>query len=380
MNPNSANEANSPWLPWMERAIALARKAWGQTHPNPHVGAVVLDASGQVVGEGYHPAAGQPHAEVLALREAGEAARGGTILITLEPCSTHGRTPPCVEAILSAGLKRVVVGAVDPNPVHHGRGLEILRQQGVEVISGVLAEECKDLNLIFNHQVVHQRPFVAAKVALTLDGRMATRAGHSHWITGDAARANVHLWRRYFPAILVGAGTVKADNPRLTSRQEGEIWSPRRLILDRDLRTLSLPGRQVYTDEFHPRTVLLCSEKAPPERFATARSQGLSTWSFSPQADGHLDPQAIVRRLGEEGLHGLYIEGGAAVFSRFLRAGALDYLFAYQAPLLLGDEEALAPFTGRDPAEMSGALRLTGVRHEVFGEDALTRGFLTKAG
>ncbi|HVU38461.1 MAG TPA: bifunctional diaminohydroxyphosphoribosylaminopyrimidine deaminase/5-amino-6-(5-phosphoribosylamino)uracil reductase RibD, partial [Opitutales bacterium] len=202
----------------MSRALEAARRGWGDTHPNPMVGALIVE-NGRVVADGFHARAGEPHAEIIALRNLGRApAPGATMYVTLEPCSTTGRTPPCTEAIIQAGLKRIAVGAADPNPQHAGQGLEILRRAGIEVISGVLAEDCADLNLIFNHWIISQTPFLAGKIATTLDGRVGTRTRQSKWITGAAARRDAMRWRRLFPAVGVGAGTVLADDPQLTSR------------------------------------------------------------------------------------------------------------------------------------------------------------------
>lgn len=210
----------------MRRALEAARRGWGATHPNPMVGALIVE-HGRVVADGYHARAGEPHAEVVALTNLGRApAPGATLYVTLEPCSTTGRTPPCTEAIIRAGIKRVVAGAADPNPQHLGRGFALLRAAGVEVVEGVLAEECTDLNFIFNHWITKETPLIAGKIVTTLDGRVATSTGESQWITGAAARRDAMRWRRLFPAIGVGAGTVLADNPRLTSRNRHERVVP----------------------------------------------------------------------------------------------------------------------------------------------------------
>jgi len=238
--------------PFMRRALELARQGWGETHPNPMVGALIVE-EGRIVAEGYHAQDGGPHAERLALLARGKPPRPGAIMyVTLEPCSTPGRTGACTDAIIAAGFKHVVVGATDPNPAHAGKGFEVLRSAGIEVTSGVLETECSDLNLIFNHWVVKGTPLIAAKSAVTLDGRMACRTGESKWITGEQARADVHRWRRLFPAIAVGAGTVMKDNPRLTARMAGvEEWCPIRFVFDGLLRTVvDKQLADVYTDEF----------------------------------------------------------------------------------------------------------------------------------
>ncbi|HEX7630744.1 MAG TPA: bifunctional diaminohydroxyphosphoribosylaminopyrimidine deaminase/5-amino-6-(5-phosphoribosylamino)uracil reductase RibD, partial [Lacunisphaera sp.] len=243
---------------FMRRALDVARRGWGDTHPNPLVGALIVE-QGEVVAEGFHAKAGEAHAEVNALKALGRPpAPGATLYVTLEPCCTHGRTPPCTEAILAAGISRIVVGATDPNPAHAGKAFELLRERGVEVITGVLAEDCADLNLIFNHWITTNRPLFAAKSGVTLDGKVATRTGDSKWITGEAARADGHRWRRLFPAIAVGAGTIRADNPRLTARLNGTEWCPWRFVFDGLLRSVTdkaMPN--VYTDEFRERTIVV---------------------------------------------------------------------------------------------------------------------------
>ena len=240
---------------FMRRALALARSVWGNTHPNPMVGALIVE-DGHVVAEGATAPDGGPHAERLALLNRGKTPRPGAALyVTLEPCSTQGRTGACTDAVIASGIKRVVVGATDPNPAHAGRGFEVLRAAGIEVISGVLERECADLNLIFNHWITHDGPMLAAKVASTLDGKIACRTGESKWITNEHSRADVHRWRRLFPGIAVGAMTVLKDNPRLTARREGEPeWCPLRFVFDGLLRTVvdkNLPA--VFTDEFRER-------------------------------------------------------------------------------------------------------------------------------
>jgi diaminohydroxyphosphoribosylaminopyrimidine deaminase/5-amino-6-(5-phosphoribosylamino)uracil reductase len=252
---------------WMRRALALARNAWGNTHPNPLVGALIIEDNA-IAAEGWHERAGEPHAEINALRALGRPpAPDATLVVTLEPCSTHGRTGACTTAILDAGIRRIIAGATDPFPAHAGRGFALLRDAGVEVHTGVLADDCADLNLIFNHRVTHGAPFVALKTAATLDGRIATSTGESRWITGPDARADVMQWRRNFPAIATSAATVLADNPRLTARlPDHPEWCPAaRFIFDRRLRLAKKIGQglHVLEDEFAARTILVTTEHAP---------------------------------------------------------------------------------------------------------------------
>lgn len=362
---------------YMHRAIALARQAWGHTHPNPLVGAVIVE-DGQIVAEGFHAQDGGPHAERVALAALGRAPKPGAIMyVTLEPCSTHGRTGACCDAIRAAGIRRVVVGATDPNPAHAGGGYAMLRAAGVEVISGVLERECADLNLIFNHRMTSGGTLFAAKVAVTLDGKIACRTGESKWITGEAARADVHAWRRYFPGIGVGAMTVMKDNPQLTARlADGESWCPTRFVFDGLLRTVSdahaqLP--QVYTDEFRERTVVVTTQHGGMGYVRKLRDLGVQVWVLET-ATQRVNFGDFRRRCGEENVGGVYFEGGAQLISELMRARELDYLFAYRAPVLFADDKAKPMFTGLRPETVDQAVRLTDVRHEVYGDDSLMRG------
>jgi diaminohydroxyphosphoribosylaminopyrimidine deaminase / 5-amino-6-(5-phosphoribosylamino)uracil reductase len=361
---------------FMRRAIALARSVWGTTHPNPMVGAVIVE-DGAIVAEGATAPAGGPHAEVNALKALGRKPRpGATMYVTLEPCCTHGRTPPCTDAIIAAGLARVVVGATDPNPAHGGQGYALLREAGIDVTTGVLADECTDLNLIFNHWITTNSPLFAAKSGVTLDGKVATRTGDSKWITGEAARANGHIWRRYFPAIAVGAGTLRADNPRLTARVGGVEWCPWRFVFDGLLRTVtdkSVPG--VYTDEFRERTIVVTTPHGGLGYVRKLSAMGVKCWvinSSTPKVN-FADFRA---RCVQEGIPGVFFEGGAQLLSELLQARELDYLFTYHAPVLFADDKGKAIFRGLRTEGLENAIRLERVRHEVHGDDALMRGFI----
>lgn len=361
---------------FMRQAIAVARRGWGDTHPNPLVGALIVE-QGTVVAEGYHTKAGEPHAEVNALRALGRKPKpGATLYVTLEPCSTHGRTPPCTDAIREAKLSRVVVGATDPNPAHAGRGLTLLREAGIEVIDGILAADCADLNLIFNHLISRKTPLFAAKSGVTLDGKVATRSGDSKWITGEAARANGHLWRRYFPAIAVGAGTVRADNPRLTARIGGVEWCPWRFVFDGLLRTVtdkSLPN--LYTDEYRDRTIVVTTPHGGLGYVRKLNALGVKSWvieSHTPK----LSMDDFRARCVAEGIAGVFFEGGAQLLSDLLLTRQLDYLFTYHAPLLFADDKSKPILKGLRTETLDQGIRLDRVRHEVHGDDALMRGFL----
>ena len=363
-------------IKYMRRALELARRGWGTTHPNPMVGAVVVD-SDKIVGEGYHEKAGGPHAEVRALNQIENTLSSQACLyVTLEPCSTQGRTPPCTEAIIKAGIKRVVIGAIDPYLQHRGLGVEIIRRQGVEVLSGVLEKECEDLNLIFNFRVRRERPLFAGKAATTLDGRVATRSGSSQWITGERAREDVMDWRRLFPAIAVGSGTVLADDPRLTSRRNGEVWCPIRFVFDTRMRTVREPLPSVYTDEFRDNTFVVTGESSDPSLKSRLSESGIKGWTL-PEAEGGVSLTDFRRRCVENGIEGVYFEGGSRLLSSLLENRELDYLFSYRSPLFFADERALPMFVGQQPLEVGAGFRLDQVEHAVLGADQLIRGFVT---
>jgi len=367
---------NSNHERFMRRALEIAQQGWGLTHPNPMVGAVIVE-HGEVVAEGFHAKDGEPHAEIMALRHLRRLPRPGAIFyVTLEPCSTQGRTGACTSAMIAAGVKHVVVGATDPNPAHAGRGYEVLRAGGVEVTEGVLADDCADLNLIFNHWITTQTPLLAAKAAVTLDGKIATRTNDSAWISGELARTDVHHWRRLFPAIAVGAGTVLSDNPSLTSRLGDEVWCPVRFVFDGLLRTVvekSLP--KVYTDEHKHRTIVVTTPHGGLGYIRKLQAQGVEVWNL-PSSTMRAPLGEFRKRCAEAGITGVYFEGGAQIISELIQFRQLDYLFIYRAPVLLGDERAKAVFKGLRTEKLVNAVRLENVRHASFGPDQLMRGRL----
>ena len=361
---------------FMSRALQLAAKAWGKTHPNPLVGAVIVEG-GRIVAEGWHEKAGAPHAEVQAIRSLGrKPGPDASLYVTLEPCSTEGRTGACTNALREAGIRRVVVGASDPNPKHAGRGLTVLREAGIEVIEGVLADDCADLNLIFNHWIVTGSPLLAVKMAVTLDGKFAAASGHSKWVTGEAARADVMRWRRYFPAIAVGANTVLYDDPSLTSRIGGEVWCPRRFVFDRSLKTFgadSVP--KLYADAHAACTTVVYSATADLDLREKLAASGIDAWQL-PERDGHLDWPVFRERCAAESVCGVYVEAGPELATALISGQMIDYVFQYQAPKFIGDTAAKGVGAPRQTRSMEEAIRLHGVRHSVLGDDVLTRGWL----
>lgn len=362
---------------FMRRALELAREGWGKTHPNPMVGAVIVE-DGRVVAEGFHEKAGHDHAEVAALKNLGRPpATGASLFVTLEPCSTEGQTGACTEAILASGIKTVVVGARDPNPAHAGNGLTLLREKGIQVEEGVLADECSDLNLVFDFWISRQRTFFAGKIATTMDGKIACRTGASKWITGEVARQDVMRWRRLFPAIGVGTNTVLKDQPRLTSRIAGEEeWCPTRFVFDGLLRTAhqkELPS--LYTDEFRERTIVVTTEHAGTGYVRRLSSEGLNVWCF-PSKLPRVPFDLFRERCAQEGIVGVYFEGGSLLLSEMMQAREIDYLFCYRAPLLFADDKAKAVLRGLRTEKIEQGVRLTSVRHASLGDDQLMRGLV----
>ena len=346
----------------MRRALELAPRGWGRVAPNPMVGSVIVNG-GQIVGEGWHTEYGRPHAEVEALRQAGEAARGATAYVTLEPCAHWGKTPPCTHGLIAAGIRRVVFAAYDPNPKASGGG-EVLRAAGVEVTGGIEEEAARHQNAVFFH--LHsgaERPFVALKLALSLDAAIADRERRSAWITGEEARAEVHRLRAGFDATAVGIGTALTDDPLLTVR--GSITprvAPARVVFDRRLR-LPVESKLVGTIGEAP-VWIVADEDAPAERRKALEGAGARVL---PAPEG-LD--AALRVLREAGLRSMFVEGGAALAGALLRAGLVDRLYLFHAPLFLGPE-ALAPFAALESPPIADAQRWTRVATDVFGPDTL---------
>jgi diaminohydroxyphosphoribosylaminopyrimidine deaminase/5-amino-6-(5-phosphoribosylamino)uracil reductase len=345
----------------MRRALALAARGWGRVAPNPLVGAVVV-RDGEVVGEGYHTEYGRPHAEVEALRAAGEAARGASLYVTLEPCAHQGKTPPCTDAILAAGVRRVVFAASDPNPKAAG-GCAVLEREGVEVVRGVELQAALDLNAPFFHGIAGpERPWTELKLALSLDGRVADREGRSAWITGEAAREEVHRMRAGFGGVAVGIGTALADDPKLTVRGPVEPRvPPARVVFDRALR-LPTGGVLARTAREVP-VIAVAGPDAPPERRDALEALGVRVLAAATLPDA-------MRELRRAGVASLFCEGGALVASALLRGGLVDRLHLFHAPLFLGPEGA-DPFAGLASPPIGEARRWRRLRTEAFGPDTL---------
>ncbi len=359
---------------FMRLALDLAAMGRGRTNPNPMVGAIVVK-EGRIMGEGYHQKAGTPHAEVHALKAAGRDARGATIYVTLEPCSHHGRTPPCVDAILKAGIAKVVAAMTDPNPLVAGRGLEKLRRAGVEVVSGVMEAEARRLNEVFLKYITTRKPFVLIKAAMTLDGRIATRSGHSRWITGEQARSYVHQLRDEYDAILVGIGTVLADDPALTTRLVDKSGQdPVRVVVDSEGR-LPLEAR-VLTQESNASTIVAVTRRAPEEKLAQLAAAGAKILVVNEDRLGMVDLNHLMDLLGQREIASVLVEGGAQINSAALAEGIVDKVAMFIAPKLIGGQQAPGPVGGAGVETMDRALRLEQVQVRQFGQDVLIEGYI----
>lgn len=360
----------------MRLALRLARNGYGTTSPNPMVGAVLVRA-GKIIGRGWHRRAGMPHAEIEALRDAerrGHSPRGATIYVTLEPCCTHGRTPPCTEALKSAGVHRVVVGATDPNPNHAGKGFAILRRAGITVTPGILATECDRLNEAFNHWIVQRTPQVTVKAAMTLDGKIATANGESKWITGEKARAYGMKLRQGSDAILVGVNTILADDPSLTVRGLGKtprskVQSPslRRIVLDSKARTPL--SAKVVSDELAGLTTIVVSRTAAKKR-VQALAKRVRVW-VAPTTKAGIDLRWLLRKLGRENVSRLLVEGGGEVNASFLLGRHAHRVAFFYAPKILGGRQARKGVAGAGAKSLAEALKLIEVEWRKLGEDLL---------
>ncbi|MBD2252161.1 bifunctional diaminohydroxyphosphoribosylaminopyrimidine deaminase/5-amino-6-(5-phosphoribosylamino)uracil reductase RibD [Nostoc parmelioides] len=350
----------------MQRCLELARRALGRTSPNPLVGAVVVK-DGEIVGEGFHPRAGEPHAEVFALRAAGELARGATVYVNLEPCNHYGRTPPCSEALIAAGVAKVVVGMVDPNPLVGGGGIERLRGAGVEVLVGVEMAACQQLNEGFVHRIVHKKPLGILKYAMTLDGKIATTSGHSAWVTNPSARGEVHQLRAACDAVIVGGNTVRRDNPYLTSHQEG-VHNPLRVVMSRQL---DLPVDAHLWETAEAPTLVLTQVGANPDFQKLLQQKGVEIVELAS-----LTPKTVMSHLYDRGFCSVLWECGGTLAASAIAQGAVQKILAFIAPKIIGGSHAPTPVGDLGFDTMTEALILERVRWRVVGSDCLVEGYL----
>ncbi|MFD2611959.1 bifunctional diaminohydroxyphosphoribosylaminopyrimidine deaminase/5-amino-6-(5-phosphoribosylamino)uracil reductase RibD [Paenibacillus gansuensis] len=354
---------------YMRLALQMAASAQGQTGVNPVVGCVVVN-DGRVVGMGAHLQMGTAHAEVHALNMAGQQAKGATAYVTLEPCSHHGRTPPCSDRLIAEGVKRVVVAASDPNPLVAGRGFDRLRSHGIEVTAGVLGDEARELNEVFNKYIVTRLPYVTLKTASTLDGKIATRTGQSKWISGEASREAVHTLRHRHQAIMVGVDTIAADDPQLTTRLPVPGLHPIRVVVDSALR---IPmDAKVVTDKTAP-TIVLTTEQADPARAAALEAAGVTVLrcGTGPKVDLPL----AMKQLGEKEIGSVLLEGGGRLNGAMLSAGLVDKIVLFIAPKIVGGAAAPGSFSFEGFDTMDEAVLLDRVKMERYGDDMCITGY-----
>ena len=362
----------------MLRALELAGRAQGRTSPNPLVGAVLVK-DGRIVGEGFHRRAGAPHAEVEALRAAGEAARGATAFVTLEPCAHHGRTPPCVDALIEAGVAQVYSAGEDPNPHVNGGGHARLRAAGIHVHTGLCSEHAREINRPFFKYIACGQPWVTAKFAMSLDGKLATRRGDSQWITGEEARGRGHQLRNMADAVLVGSGTVLADDPRLTTRlpeYEGDVRHPLRIVVDSSGRVPRTS--RIFAADLPGDAALATTAAAAEKHCGGLQSQGVQVWRLPADGSGRVDLGGLLDEIGRRDMLTLLVEGGGELTGSLVDDGLLDEVYAFVAPLLIGGRAAPGPVGDPGAGALAQALRLGNMVTEQIGADVLIRANVRK--
>ncbi|MGQ9836467.1 MAG: bifunctional diaminohydroxyphosphoribosylaminopyrimidine deaminase/5-amino-6-(5-phosphoribosylamino)uracil reductase RibD [Cyanobacteriota bacterium] len=361
---------------YMQRALQLAEKGCGSTRPNPLVGAVIVK-DGQILAEGYHQRYGSDHAEVAALKKINFQAKGTTMYVNLEPCAHYGKTPPCVEAIIQSGVRKVVVAMVDPHHKVAGKGLKRLQEAGIEVLVGVQEKEARKLNEIFIKYITTQLPFCILKTAMTLDGKIATITGESKWITGETARAYVHHLRNRVSAILVGVQTIIQDNPQLNTRiHSEEVNQPIRVVVDSSLH-IPLDSYIVETAMQQP-TWIATTKKAPLEKIKLLEAKGAQVFVL-PEKEGRVDLVELVKQLGEREVDSFLLEGGGTLNYAALEAGIVDKVLTFIAPKIIGGSSAKTPVEGKGIARLNQAFQLQDISVKMFAEDVLVEGYLARS-
>ncbi|OGO03979.1 MAG: riboflavin biosynthesis protein RibD [Chloroflexi bacterium RBG_13_54_9] len=361
-------------MDYMQRALALARQALGNTSPNPAVGAVIVK-DGVIVGEGHTEPVGSWHAEIMALKQAGEAARGATMYVSLEPCCHYGRTPPCTQAIIAAGVTEVHLATLDPNPTVSGRGRVELEAAGIKTHVGEHEEEAHELNEAYFKFIISRLPFVTAKFAMSLDGKIATKTGDSQWITGEEARRYAHSLRRVSDAIMVGVNTVISDDPQLTARDIDEdahqSRQPLRVVVDSRGRTpasariLHMPGK----------TIIATTASIEPTKVRELREAGAEVLSLPAKRD-RVDLPELMRTLGSRKITSVLVEGGGTLLGSFFDQGLVDKVYAFVAPVIIGGKRAVTAVEGRGVSKITEALQLRRLRVERLGDDVMICGYI----
>lgn len=354
---------------YMRIALALARKGWGETSPNPMVGAVLVK-NGRIISQGWHHKDGAPHAEIECLRAAEESPEGAEMYVTLEPCSTHGRTGACCDAIAKAKIAKVYIGATDPNPVHAGRAKQVLQNYGIDCETGILADECENLNFIFNTSIVSQSAVIAIKYAISADDKISETRTRPTKITSDDARKNLMMWRRLFKSIAVGRKTLEADNPRLTARIEETETSPIRLVFDSTLSIAeyNIKKYSLFSDNFADKTRIVCGIDASVERLNKLKKSGINVMQIQEKSRTPEFWQALKKQLFNERINSLLIEGGAEIIRNVVATKSADFAFEYRNPLLTLGETAYPLWEKQRPYDFDSAQEFK------LGNDTLTFG------
>lgn len=360
---------------FMERAIELARKGEGYTSPNPLVGAVIVKEN-RIIGEGYHEYFGGSHAEVNALKNAMESVNGATMYVTLEPCSHYGKTPPCANEIVKKGISRVIIGMKDPNPLVAGKGMNILEENGIEVELGVLEKEVKKLNEIFIKYITTKKPFCILKTAMTLDGKIATYTGDSRWITNEYSRQHVHELRHRVSSIMVGIGTVLADDPMLTTRLlERKGRDPIRIIIDTKGR-IPLEAKALNLKS-KAKTIIAVTEKVKKSKLIALKEKGAEV-IITPLKNEKVDLKFLMEKIAAMGIDSILIEGGAGLNFSVLNEDIIDKVITFVAPKIIGGENAKTPVGGDGLALMQGAISLKDIRVKRFNDDIMIEGYIRR--
>lgn len=360
-------------LDYMKSVLRLAAKGRGQTSPNPMVGAIIVNKN-RVIGKGYHRKAGTPHAEILALREAGERARGSAIYVNLEPCCHRDKkTPPCTDAIIQSGIKKVVLGMIDPNPKVSGKGIRVLKNAGIEIATGILEEESRRLNEAYIKYITTGQPFVILKIASSLDGKIATASGESKWITGEQSRKMVHRLRSEVDAVMVGIGTVLKDDPMLNVRLiKGR--DPHRVILDSQLE-IPLTARVLNSEPSNAMTYIVTTLDSPEDKIIALKKKGAVIISLNSKG-GYIDLPLLMKKLGSLGITSLMIEGGSEINASALRSEIVDRVLIFMSPKIIGGKDSVGSIGGESPGRLADVLILRDIGLKRSGEDILIEGYL----
>lgn len=361
---------------YMKTALELAKKGEGKVNPNPLVGAVIVKEE-KIIAKGYHKKFGEEHAEINAINNLKESAKGATMYVTLEPCSYFGKTPPCVDAIIKEEIGKVVIGTLDPNPLVSGKGVKILKDNGISVVVGVLENECVEINEVFMKFIKTKTPFVLMKSAMTLDGKIATYTGNSKWITSEESRLNSHKLRNKLSAIMVGINTVINDNPKLTCRIENGR-NPIRIIVDSKLRIPLESNVLKINKKKNDKVIIATTLNANEKKIELLESRGVTVLKFN-EKNRHVDLSELMLKLGEMNIDGILLEGGGTINFSALEEGIVDKVMIYIAPVLFGGKDAKTPVEGKGIEEISEKIKLKDIKISNVGDDVLVEGMIERS-